>query len=238
MKKLVLIHGAWHGSWCWFRVIPKLKKVYDIININLPSHGIDREDPGQVTLETYVNHALTAIGTDNVSVIAHSMGGLVLSMLCEAIPNQIENAIYLSAFASESGKCMLDYAKIDTDSIVGKNLIVDEDNRIVDVNRVFLKDCFYNNCHDRYSELGAELLTVNPLIPFVTPLTLGENYDSVNKYYISTYFDHAISIEIQKLMIEKSNFKREYEMLSDHSSFFNRPGVLVKIIKKIVEGKR
>ena len=42
MSTYLLIHGAWHGAWCWFKIIPYLEnKGHKVITPNLPGHGID-----------------------------------------------------------------------------------------------------------------------------------------------------------------------------------------------------
>lgn len=41
-KSIILVHGAWHGSWCWQRVIPLLQqRGFEVGAVDLPSTGID-----------------------------------------------------------------------------------------------------------------------------------------------------------------------------------------------------
>ncbi len=43
MSTYVLIHGAWHGSWCWDKVVPLLKKKgHKVEAPDLPGHGRDK----------------------------------------------------------------------------------------------------------------------------------------------------------------------------------------------------
>ncbi len=44
MSTYVLIHGAWHGGWCWNKVVPLLEQAgHKVIAPDLPSHGKDNE---------------------------------------------------------------------------------------------------------------------------------------------------------------------------------------------------
>lgn len=52
MSTYLLIHGAWHGGWCWYRVLPRLQKAGNrVITPDLPSLGIDRTPIAQISLE-------------------------------------------------------------------------------------------------------------------------------------------------------------------------------------------
>ena len=43
MAHFILVHGAWHGAWCWYKVVPLLRAAgHRVDAINLPGHGIDR----------------------------------------------------------------------------------------------------------------------------------------------------------------------------------------------------
>ena len=43
MSRYVLVHGAWHGSWCWEKVVPLLRQAgHQVESLDLPGHGQDR----------------------------------------------------------------------------------------------------------------------------------------------------------------------------------------------------
>ena len=46
MSTYVLIHGSWHGAWCWYKIIPLLEQVgHKAITLDLPGHGRDGMNP-------------------------------------------------------------------------------------------------------------------------------------------------------------------------------------------------
>ena len=53
--QFVLIHGAWHGAWCWEKVVPLLKEAgHQVHTIDLPGLGEDQTPISEVTLDAYV----------------------------------------------------------------------------------------------------------------------------------------------------------------------------------------
>lgn len=84
---IVLIHGAWHGSWCWADVAAGLEaRGFDTIAVDLPGHDV----PGSPrrkwnTLSSYVDHVHSVIDAvdGDVALVGHSMGGLVTQRVLE-----------------------------------------------------------------------------------------------------------------------------------------------------------
>ena len=61
MAAYVLIHGAWHGGWCWDKVAELLRKAgHSVGTPDLPGHGADTTPLDLITLERYVDRALEA----------------------------------------------------------------------------------------------------------------------------------------------------------------------------------
>ncbi|MFD6442146.1 alpha/beta fold hydrolase [Peribacillus sp. NPDC060186] len=56
MSAYVLVHGAWHGGWCWDRIIPLLQDAGNrVLTLDLPGHGKDKTAPSKVTLKDYTD---------------------------------------------------------------------------------------------------------------------------------------------------------------------------------------
>lgn len=62
MADFLLIHGAWHGAWCWREVAARLEvRGHTATAIDLPGHGEDRSPPESVTLQNYVTCVVEAL---------------------------------------------------------------------------------------------------------------------------------------------------------------------------------
>ena len=111
MANFVLVHGAWHGSWCWKRVRKALQAAgHDVFTPTLTgvgerSHLLSRE----VNLETHIQDVLNLIKWEELADIVlcgHSYGGCVISGVADRIPNRIRALVYLDAFVLEDGECL------------------------------------------------------------------------------------------------------------------------------------
>lgn len=62
MADFLLIHGAWHGAWCWREVAARFEvRGHTATAIDLPGHGEDRSPPESVTLQNYVTCVVEAL---------------------------------------------------------------------------------------------------------------------------------------------------------------------------------
>lgn len=112
-KTFVLIHGAWHGGWCWVRVRDRLQGLgHKVFTPTLTGVG-EREHlmaPG-IGLSTHVNDVLNVLRFEDLSDVAlcgHSYAGLVISMVAEQAAERIGSIVYLDAFYPFDGESMLD----------------------------------------------------------------------------------------------------------------------------------
>ncbi len=111
-ENFVLIHGAWHGAWCWAAVINELGKHGDhAYAIDLPGSNANAFDRAKVTLQTYVDAAVRYIEDrklNNVVLAGHSMAGVVIPGVVAKIPDRIKRAVFVSAVVNEDGKSVFD----------------------------------------------------------------------------------------------------------------------------------
>ncbi|CAI0408408.1 unnamed protein product [Linum tenue] len=108
MRHFVLVHGACHGAWCWYKVIAELKQAgHKVTALDLTACGIDRRQVEDVhgSVVEYSKPLLTfmaslpAAGSDDEKVIlvGHSMAGSSLCMAMERFPEKISVAAFLAA---------------------------------------------------------------------------------------------------------------------------------------------
>jgi pimeloyl-ACP methyl ester carboxylesterase len=236
-QHFVLVHGAWHGAWCWSKVANFLEKMgHTVTVLDLPAHGIDMNAAITVTLNDYAQKIVTILdaSAEPVILVGHSMSGAAISMAAEARPDKIAKLVYLAAFMVASGQTLLEVAGQDTGSMLLPELIPNPAEGYIDVNRGNLANCFYNTSPDFIVNLARTLIRPEPMFPAVTPLVLtAARYGSVPRYYIKTLQDHAISPAAQERMIAAQPCAGVYSIYSDHSPFFSKPLVLCQILNRI-----
>jgi pimeloyl-ACP methyl ester carboxylesterase len=97
MSQFLLIHGAFHGAWCWHKAIPELEKHgHGAQAIDLPGQGQDQTPLGNVTLDTMVDRIVTALTTlaGPVVLVGHSLAGMVISATAEKAPDRIKTLVF------------------------------------------------------------------------------------------------------------------------------------------------
>lgn len=113
MSNYVLVHGAWHGSWCWKRVRRALQaRGQDVFTPTLTGVG-ERAHllSPQVNLETHISDVVNLIRWEELSDVVlcgHSYGGCVVSGVADRMPERIRALVYLDAFVLENGQCLHD----------------------------------------------------------------------------------------------------------------------------------
>jgi pimeloyl-ACP methyl ester carboxylesterase len=114
MTTFVLVHGAWHGGWCWRFVAPRLRHAgQDVYTASLTGLG-DRAHlarPG-IDLELHVQDVVALLEMEDlreVVLLGHSYGGMVVTGVADRCAERIRRLVYLDAFVPENGKCALDY---------------------------------------------------------------------------------------------------------------------------------
>jgi pimeloyl-ACP methyl ester carboxylesterase len=233
METIVLVHGAWSDASAWDNTAPLLKaKGYDVIAVNLPGHGKDNTSFAGITLASYVDAVKKAIGTrNNIILVGHSMAGLVISEVAEQIPDQIKKLIYLGAYLPKNGESLLSLAQTDADSHIGKYLQVDKTNGSAAVGKEGFIDVFAADAPQPVQGHLLANLKPDPLAPLATPVVLTDaNFGKIEKVYIHTLNDHAVSYPLQQRMVNGSNVIRVYALPSSHTPFLSMPGVLAAIL--------
>jgi pimeloyl-ACP methyl ester carboxylesterase len=113
MATFVLVHGAWHGSWCWARVRRTLldqgHQVFTptLAGVAEQSHALSPN----IDLQRHVDDVANLIRweeLDSVILCGHSYGGCVISGVAELLPERIAALVYLDAFLLEDGECLHD----------------------------------------------------------------------------------------------------------------------------------
>lgn len=109
----VLVHGAWHGGWCWRRVADLLRaeghRVFTptCTGLGERAHLLSRA----ITLDTFVRDVAAVIEAEELSdvvLVGHSFGGLAVSGVADAMPERIRCLVYLDAMLVAPGQAPFD----------------------------------------------------------------------------------------------------------------------------------
>jgi pimeloyl-ACP methyl ester carboxylesterase len=113
MTTFVLVHGAWHGGWCWRKLTPLLRAAgHEVYTPTLTGLG-ERAHLGnpEVRLATHVQDVVSVLEYEDLTevvLVGHSYGGMVIAGVAHAVPERLAHLVYLDAFVPEDGQSMLD----------------------------------------------------------------------------------------------------------------------------------
>jgi pimeloyl-ACP methyl ester carboxylesterase len=118
-RTFVLVHGAWHGGWCWRRVADRLTakghKVFapTMTGLGERSHLLD----GKIGLATHITDIVNVIkweGLTDIVLVGHSYGGFIITGVAEQMPSVISSLVFLDAFVPDNGQSIADSASQPT----------------------------------------------------------------------------------------------------------------------------
>ncbi|MFG1944881.1 alpha/beta fold hydrolase [Nonomuraea sp. NPDC048826] len=137
MSTLVLVHGFWHGAWCWSEVIPHVvARGRPAVAVDMAGHGLYARRPRWFTEQPYDPEAVGAEvspvadvtlddaaglltaqlrrigGGEPVTVVAHSAAGPVLTRTAQQTPELVAHAVYLTAYMPASGVSAAAYTRL------------------------------------------------------------------------------------------------------------------------------
>ncbi|MEW6098920.1 MAG: alpha/beta hydrolase [Pseudomonadota bacterium] len=111
MTDFVLVHGAWHGAWCWKRVLPPLWRAgHRAFAVSLSGVGERRHLLGAmpITLATHVADVVEVIEAEESSdfvLVGHSYAGMVITGVADRLAERIRHLVYLDAVVPQPGEC-------------------------------------------------------------------------------------------------------------------------------------
>jgi pimeloyl-ACP methyl ester carboxylesterase len=231
MSTFVLIHGAWHGAWCWEKVVALLEaEGHRVVAPDLPGHGSDQTPLSEVTLQGYADRICELLATEAepVILVGHSMGGMAITQAAEACPERIQALVYLCAFLPSNGESLQYWAEQMGESLVAPNMVLADDQLTATVRDEFILEAFYGDCSSEAAELAKSRLQPQAVAPIVTPVsTSEEKFGRVRRHYIECLQDRAIPIAKQRAMQEALPCQSVLSMNTSHSPFLSTPEVLV-----------
>ncbi len=235
-KTFILIHGAWHGAWCWYRLTPLLEaQGARVIAPDLPSMGADSTPASAVTLESWARFVADFVERDPGSVLlGHSRGGVVVSRAAELVPTRIRHLVYLSAYLLNAGDSVAAAARRDSDSLIARNMIAAASGSTCGLRDEAQIDAFYGACSAEDAAYARARLSPEPLKPLATPLRVSaQRFGSVPRAYIETARDRAVTLAAQRAMQSDLPCTPVFTLDTDHSSFLSQPEALARILISI-----
>lgn len=116
MATFVLVHGAWHGGWCYRETARALRAAgHDVFTPTHTGLGERAHLAGEgVTMETHIKDICGVLDAEELSSVilcGHSYGGMVITGVADRMPDRIKALVYLDAFVARDGQSTNDILK-------------------------------------------------------------------------------------------------------------------------------
>lgn len=239
---LILVHGGWHGAWCWHKVLPLLKaQGINALAIDLPGHGNDTTPAASVTLDHYVQSIVAAAGRipGPVMLVGHSSGGTPIAQAAEQLtPAKVAALVFLDAFMPQDGESVFSLVEKFQDKTEGNqapalaaSMQFSPDQKTSTLNPDKVAELLYHDCSADDIAFAKARLGPQPLAPQATPVHLtAQHYGVIPKFYILCTEAKDFN---KTRMATNVACQRVYRLASSHSPFFSMPGKLVAVLDDI-----
>jgi pimeloyl-ACP methyl ester carboxylesterase len=229
MARFVLVHGAFHGAWCWEPLVAELSGTHGhaVTTLDLPGHGEDETPVADVTLDAYAQKICDTLAEEPepAVLVGHSMGGVAITQAAARCPERIARLIYVAAFLPGDGQSLVDLTKLPegTGDMVQENMVVEGEPPVATMPGDAAREAFYGRCSPQQAARAVEQLRPQALAPFVTPVSLDEAASRIPRAYVIATDDRAIPTALQRRLVADNPDVESVEIESDHSPFLSAP---------------
>jgi pimeloyl-ACP methyl ester carboxylesterase len=244
--RFVLIHGGFHGAWCWTRTIPELERLgHEGIAIDLPGHGKRRDERSTLADR---RDAIVAVMQPGDVLVGHSGGGFDITLAADAAPEKVGHLIYLAAGLPFEGRTILELLggekSAQSDSAGKVARITAEDTGLHKVVRLNAQgrmeaydfagvwDMFYHDCDEATARWAYDQLSPAPGEFLVETVSLPKFWKAdLPRSFIMCLQDRApgkfkYNSFAERLGVVPLNID------SSHSPFLSRPRELAELMVK------
>lgn len=234
---VVLVHGAWHGAWCWELVVPSLtERGLSVIALDLPGHGADAGSMTDLHGDAArVTKALDSLDEPAV-LVGHSYGGAVVT---EAGDHpMVEHLVLVAALALDEGESCMEAAVQESAAAgidwegrpnLGEGFILASDGT-VSLDRQVAARCLYNNCAENVVTWALERLGPHPLANLQqAPSTIA--WRTKPSTYVVCGDDFGVHPDLQRILARRCDVVDEWP--TDHSPFLSAPERVVELLVEV-----
>jgi len=242
--RFVLIHGGFHGAWCWQHVVPELARLgHEGLALDLPGHGERRAEPS--TLETRTAAIVNILKSGDI-LVGHSGGGFDITLAADAAPDRVRHLIYLAAGlpiedqplvlatggAANTGKV----ARLN-ETIPATALQQTPDGRLAWTDRDAAAALFYHDCPAETVDWAFARFSPAPPGILLDPVSIPKFWAAeLPRSYILCLQDRALPFASAMNFAGRLGVIPHF-MESSHSPFFSQPRELAELLVSATEDR-
>jgi pimeloyl-ACP methyl ester carboxylesterase len=229
-RPIVLVHGAFHGAWCWDRLRAVLDdRALPSVAVDLPGHGDSTSPLGDLQADAdHVAEVLAAIDGD-VVLVGHSYGGAVITQAAGGAGN-VRHLVYVAAICPDVGES------------VGRSVVAPEPQRTELDSAVVVADgvltlaperaaaALYHDCDPTDADAAVRRLGPQARASLTQPVT-GAAWHTLASTYIVCRDDRAVAPSLQAVFATRCGSVVELD--SGHSPFLSMPDAVADVLEPL-----
>ena len=229
MATFALVHGAWHGAWCWERLSPELERLgHRVVTMDLPC-----DDPG-AAFGTYADVVCAALDDvrDQPVVVGHSLAGHTIPLVAARRP--VRRLVFLCALLPLPGVSFAQQIQEDPSMLFRgeyePGLAPPDDGgcrRWQDFE--IARRTFYADCTDADVRWAFERLRAQSATPYLQPAPT-DALPEVERTYICCSEDRIVNPEWARCAAVERLGVEPVDLPGSHSPFLSRPAVLAELL--------
>ncbi len=224
---VVLVHGAWHGSWCW-EAVGRLLDAAGIRNVAVDNPSVTHARASLADDVANVTRALDQVDGP-VVLVGHSYGGAIVTDA--GTHPSVRHLVYCSAFVLDAGESVME------NSLAGGeagplDAALRFDGDVVTVDPEGAIAAFYHDCSDAVARAAASRLRPQALSALRGAVRAAAWHDTASTYVLCTN-DHASAPALQRSSAARVG--TTVELAAGHSPFLSRPGDIADLLSQLAQ---
>lgn len=230
---VVLVHGAWHGAWCWALLQAELdRRGVPSLAVDLPPHGASTDEA--TGLHGHAAHLCALLdrlgdrGTGPIVLVGHSYGGAVITQAA-AGRDDIGHLLYIAAFALDDGESVMGAlgAMPRHEVDLAAAMVPTPDGTATTLDHTSAPGALYGDCPPELIATALPRLCAQTMST-MTEKVHGSPRNNVDSTYVVCTRDRAVHPEHQALMAARCSHR--LDLATDHSPFLSAVDDLADVV--------
>jgi pimeloyl-ACP methyl ester carboxylesterase len=227
---LVLVHGAWHGAWCWAALQADLDgRGLPSLAIDLPGHGASTLPFGDLAGDAAHLADVVSRLDRPVVLVGHSYGGAVIGEA--AARPAVRHLVYVAAFCVAEGETLAHQTDVEYPATALAGAITSDGDGLLLIDPSKAAECFYALCPPLAAEAAIARLCPQPRATLTQPATVAA-WREIGTTYVLCTRDDVVHPLHQAAMAERCDTVVTLD--TDHSPFLSAPDSLADVLEAIV----
>ena len=232
-RTFVLVHGAWHGGWCWVRVAERLRAAGHLVYTpTLTGLGERRHlISALVNLDTHINDIINVIENEELNevvLVGHSYAGIIVSGVADRAAARLRHVVFLDSLLLESGKSI--FSSFPKEVVEQRMKSIRENGGGVGAVAAFPPRAF-GVTDPADIEWVARRMTPQPVGTYQQPLILNAPIgNGVLKTYIDCTVEPMPNLNAGKAMVRREPGWQIRTLASAHDAMVIAPGPLTNML--------